>query len=76
MENIKAALERHGSSLANVVKSTVFLADIGDWASFNEVYRSYFAPGRYPARSALAASGLAHAARVEVECVAWVPPGG
>lgn len=35
MENIKAALERHGSSLANVVKCTVFMADIGDWAGFN-----------------------------------------
>lgn len=75
MENIKAVLERHGSSLANVVKCTVFLADIDEWASFNEVYRSYFAQDRYPARSALAASGLAHAARVEVECIAWVSPG-
>ena len=72
MENVKAALERHGSSLSDVVKFTVFLADISEWGAFNEVYRTYF-PERFPARSALGASGLAKGARVEVECVAYAP---
>jgi len=73
LENMQAVLERHGSSLEHVVKCTVFLADIADWPAFNEVYREYFRT-RLPARSALAASGLALHARVEVECTAFVPP--
>jgi 2-iminobutanoate/2-iminopropanoate deaminase len=69
MDNIKAILERHGSSLDQVVKCTVFMADIKEWPAFNEVYRGYFKE-HFPARSALAASGLAFNARVEVECLA------
>jgi enamine deaminase RidA (YjgF/YER057c/UK114 family) len=45
------------------------LADIGEWAAFNEVYKTFFSPP-YPARSALGANGLALGARVEVECIA------
>ena len=71
MENIKASLEKYGSSLDRVVKCTVFLADIGEWAAMNEVYRAYF-PANPPARSALGASGLALGARVEIECLATV----
>jgi reactive intermediate/imine deaminase len=73
IENIKLILERHGSSLDRVVKCTVFLADIKEWPAFNEEYLEYFKTN-LPARSALAASGLALGARVEVECVAYVPP--
>ncbi len=69
MENIKATLQAHGYALENVVRCTVMLADISEWAAFNEVYKSYF-PGRYPARSAFAAAGLAMGARVELECIA------
>lgn len=69
MENIRAVLEAHGSSLERVVKCTVFLADIGEWDAFNRVYREFF-DDPYPARSALGASGLALDARVEVECIA------
>jgi reactive intermediate/imine deaminase len=69
LENIRASLEAHGYSLRDVVKCTVMLADIGEWAAFNEVYRTFFAPP-YPARSALGANGLALGARVEVECIA------
>jgi 2-iminobutanoate/2-iminopropanoate deaminase len=75
MENIRAILERHGSSMGQVVKCSVFLADMKEWGDFNEVYRKAF-PGRLPARSALGASGLALGARVEVECIAHVPPAG
>ncbi len=69
MENIKATLERNGSSLDRVVKCTVFLADISEWGQMNEVYREYF-PNNKPARSAFGASGLALGARTEIECIA------
>jgi len=72
LENIRAVLERHGASLGDVVKCTVFLADIKEWPAFNDVYRQHFTRN-LPARSALAASGLALGARVEVECIAHVP---
>ena len=73
LDNLKAVLEQHGTSLEHVVKCTVFLADIRDWPEFNVIYREYFKTN-LPARSALAASGLALDARVEVECIAYVPP--
>jgi 2-iminobutanoate/2-iminopropanoate deaminase len=69
MENIKTSLEAHGYSMANLIKCTVMLADISDWSTFNEIYKTYFS-GNYPARSALGANGLALGARVEVECIA------
>ncbi len=71
LENIKEILERNGSTLNRVFKCTVFLADINEWPKMNEVYRTYF-PKAPPARSALAASGLALNARVEIECIAIV----
>jgi len=71
MENIKASLEAHGYAMSDIVKCTVMLADISDWAAFNDVYRTFFS-NRYPARSALGANGLALGARVEIECIAVV----
>ena len=50
----------------------MFLADIKDWPAFNQVYIEYF-KATFPARSALAASGLAFNARTEIECIAFVP---
>ncbi len=69
LENIRTTLETHGYSLRDVVKCTVMLADIAEWAAFNAVYRTFFPPP-YPARSAFGATGLALGARVEVECIA------
>jgi len=69
MENIKATLLANGSSLDRVVKCTVMLADIREWAAMNEVYAPYF-PNHRPARSSFGASGLALNARVEIECIA------
>ena len=74
LENIKANVERFGSSMDNVVKCTVFLADMAEWGAMNEVYRTYFT--NPPARSALGASGLALDARVEIECLAVIPDEG
>ena len=72
MLNIEAALVRRGLGMENVVKCTVFLADIAEWGAFNEIYKKHFAHP-YPARSALGASGLAANARVEMECIAGYP---
>lgn len=69
LENIKAVLAYAGSSLERVAKCTVFLADIRDYATMNDVYATYF-PKDPPARSTLAGSGLALGARVEIECLA------
>jgi 2-iminobutanoate/2-iminopropanoate deaminase len=71
LENIKAVLTYAGSSLERVVKCTVFLRDIRDYAQMNEVYATYF-PKDPPARSTVAGSGLVLGARVEIECLATV----
>jgi 2-iminobutanoate/2-iminopropanoate deaminase len=73
LTNVKHVLEANGATLSDVVKCTVFLADISEWPAFNTIYRQFFQKP-YPARSALAASGLAMNARVELECVAYLPP--
>ena len=70
MENIKASLEKFGSSMAEVVKCTVFLADMSEWGAMNEVYKTYFE--NPPARSAVGVNGLALNARTEIECIAVV----
>lgn len=72
MDNIGATLAAHGADFDDLVKCSVFLADMGEWATFNAIYREYFKV-HFPARSALGASGLALGARVEVECLAWNP---
>ena len=72
MSNIGGALARRGLGFSDVVKCTVFLADVAEWGEFNTIYTSYFEPP-YPARSALGANGLALEARLEVECIAAYP---
>ncbi len=74
MDNIKTTLEANGSGMEYVVRCLVMLADINEWAAMNEVYRTYFSPGKFPARSALGASWLALGARVEIECIARTGP--
>jgi len=71
LENIKANLDAHGSSLDRVVKCSVFLADIADFEKMNGVYREYF-PTNKPARTTVGVAGLPMGARVEIECVAAV----
>lgn len=72
MENIKTVLASEGLGLQDLVKCTIFLADIGDYAAMNSVYVTFF-PQDPPARSALAGSGLALGAKVEIECIAAYP---
>lgn len=67
--NVKAILEEAGLALSNVVKTTVYLADMSDFAAMNEVYSQFFAQP-FPARSAIAVKALPKGALVEVEVVA------
>lgn len=67
--NVKAILGEAGLALSNVVKTTVYLADMGDFAAMNEVYSQFFAQP-FPARSAIAVKALPKGALVEVEVVA------
>ena len=67
--NAEAILIEAGLSLSNVVKTTVFLADMGDFVAMNEVYSQFFLPP-YPARSAVAVKTLPKGALVEIECIA------
>ena len=69
LKNLSAVLEASGSSLAKVVKTTVFLADMKDFAAMNEVYGRFFT-NEPPARATVAAAGLPKDARVEIELVA------
>ena len=69
LTNAKAILEEAGLGLQNVVKTTVFLADMGDFAAMNEVYAQFFA-SPFPARSAVAVKTLPKGALVEIECIA------
>jgi reactive intermediate/imine deaminase len=75
LTNIKAALEKSGTTMDDVVKCTVFLADMAEWGAMNEVYTTFF-PKNKPARSAVGVNGLARSARVEIECVAVRGAGG
>ncbi|MCR5820150.1 MAG: RidA family protein [Bacteroidaceae bacterium] len=68
--NIKAILEAAGLSMGNVVKTSVFLADMGDFAEMNAVYSEFFTQP-YPARSAVAVKTLPKNAMVEIEVVAY-----
>lgn len=69
LKNLAAILEASGSGLAHAVKTTVFLADLGEYAAVNEVYARHFRPP-YPARSAVQVARLPKDARVEIEVVA------
>jgi 2-iminobutanoate/2-iminopropanoate deaminase len=71
LENIKAVLEAGGASLASVVKTTVFLQDMGEFAKMNEVYARYF-PENPPARSTVQAARLPRDVKVEIDCIAFV----
>ena len=71
LTNVKAILEEAGTSLANVVKTTVFMADMADFADMNSVYAECFTEP-YPARSAVAVKTLPKGALVEIEVIAEI----
>ena len=70
LENLKAVLEAAGSGLDRVVKTTVFLADMNDFAKMNEVYARYFTAPALPARSTVQVAALPKSALVEIEAIA------
>jgi len=74
LENIRQVLKTAGATMDDIVKCSVFIADMADYAQVNEVYLEFFASDP-PARSALGANGLALGALVEIECIAAVPEG-
>jgi len=69
LENIKGTLGAVGVGMERVARCTVYMADLAEWPAMNEIYRSYFTNGKYPARAAVQAT-LLFGARVEMECVA------
>jgi len=71
LENVKSILEQAGASMTNVVKTTVLLKNISDFAAMNEVYASYFT-GDYPARAAYQVGELPKNALVEIEAIAVI----
>jgi reactive intermediate/imine deaminase len=71
MDNLGAGLKSAGLGWGDVVKCTVMLDNMADWPAFNTVYRTYFPDGKFPARSAFGADGLALGALLEVECIAY-----
>jgi 2-iminobutanoate/2-iminopropanoate deaminase len=71
LENLKAVVEAAGGSLRDVVKVTVYLADIADIADMNTVYEEYFGEAK-PARATIQAAALPRGARIEADCIAVV----
>lgn len=69
IENLTAVLKANGMTLANVVKTTVFMVDLNEFSSMNDVYASYFAEP-FPARSTVQVSALPKGARLEIEAIA------
>ena len=69
LQNVKAILDDQGLTFGNVVKSTVFMTNLGDFAAMNEVYAKYFT-GNFPARSTVQVAALPKGANVEIEVIA------
>lgn len=70
LTNAEAILEAAGTGMDKVLKTTVFLADINDFAAMNEVYGTFFIEGAYPARSAVQVAAIPKGALVEIEMIA------
>lgn len=73
IRNLQAVLSAGGTSLAHVVKTTVYLADMNDFVAMNEVYGHYFASDPAPARSCVQVARLPKEALIEIEAIAWHP---
>jgi 2-iminobutanoate/2-iminopropanoate deaminase len=73
ISNLKAILEAAGASIQDVVKTSVFLADMNDFAAMNAVYARYFEEATAPARACVEVARLPKDVRVEIECIAVIP---
>ena len=74
MDNVGRVLKGQGLGFGDLLKCTVMLDNMADWPAFNKVYVTYFPDGKFPARSAFGADGLALGALLEVECWAYAGP--
>lgn len=72
LSNLVAVLRSAGAAPAQVIRTTVYLADLQDFARVNAVYAEFFGPGVSPARACVQVAALPKAARVEIDCVAWL----
>ena len=70
LKNIRAILEAKNLSLVNIIKLTVYLKDLDDFADLNEVFKKFFGDTNFPARSTVEVAGLPLGARVEIDCIA------
>ena len=71
MKNLGEILKAAGADYSNIVKATIFVTDLGDFGTVNEIYASYFS-GEYPARSCVQVAALPKSALVEIECIAEI----
>ncbi|WP_186586271.1 Rid family detoxifying hydrolase [Synechococcus sp. A15-28] len=71
LKNLNAVLEAAGATAQHVVRTTVFLADLGDFQTVNGIYAEMFGAGTSPARACVQVAALPKGARVEIDCVAW-----
>ncbi|MEM7165093.1 MAG: RidA family protein [Planctomycetota bacterium] len=74
MRNLSAVLEEAGGSLASIVKTNIYMTDLGRFQELNEVYAEFF-PNDPPARATVGVSALPAGAEVEIEVIAWIPTG-
>lgn len=72
LSNLQAVLSEAGATPSNVVRTTVFLADLGDFQTVNGIYAEVFGDGVSPARACVQVAALPKGARVEIDCVAWL----
>ena len=72
LKNLNAVLEAAGATAQHVVRTTVFLADLGDFQTVNGIYAEMFGTGTSPARACVQVAALPKGARVEIDCVAWL----
>jgi reactive intermediate/imine deaminase len=72
LKNLSAVLEAAGATASHVVRTTVFLADLGDFQTVNDIYAEMFGAGTSPARACVQVAALPKGARVEIDCVAWL----
>ncbi len=75
LDNLTAVLEAAGGTMEDVVKTTVFLANMADFAAMNDIYKGYFSESQPPARSTVQVAGLPRGGLVEIECVALLEGG-
>ena len=72
LKNLTAVLEAAGATAQHVVRTTVFLTDLADFQTVNEIYAEVFGEGTSPARACVQVAALPKGAKVEIDCVAWL----